>query len=64
GINLTKASHVVLCDSTWNPQIDKQAIARSHRIGQTKEVKVYRLICQDSVEDQMLDRLRRKLFLS
>ncbi|KAF8512943.1 SNF2 family N-terminal domain-containing protein [Hysterangium stoloniferum] len=64
GINLTKASHVVLCDSTWNPQIDLQAIARSHRIGQTKDVKVYRLICQDSVEDQMLDRLRRKLFLS
>ncbi|KAF8577385.1 hypothetical protein K439DRAFT_1418275 [Ramaria rubella] len=64
GINLTKASHVILCDSTWNPQVDRQAVARCHRIGQTKEVKVYRLICQDSVEDQMLDRLRKKLFLS
>jgi SNF2 family DNA or RNA helicase len=40
GINLTKAAHVVLCDLTWNPQVDRQAIARSHRIGQTKEVKV------------------------
>lgn len=45
-------------------QNDLQAIARAHRIGQTKTVKVYRLICRGSVEDQMLDRIRRKLFLS
>ncbi|KAG6884032.1 hypothetical protein C0993_001962 [Termitomyces sp. T159_Od127] len=64
GINLTKATTVIMCDSDWNPQNDLQAIARAHRIGQTKIVKVYRLICQGSVEDQMLDRIRRKLFLS
>ncbi|PBK68231.1 hypothetical protein ARMSODRAFT_958356, partial [Armillaria solidipes] len=64
GINLTKAQNVIMCDSSWNPQNDLQAIARAHRIGQTKTVKVYRLICRGSVEDQMLDRLRRKLFLS
>ncbi|KAF8961860.1 P-loop containing nucleoside triphosphate hydrolase protein [Flammula alnicola] len=64
GINLTKATTVIMCDSDWNPQNDLQAIARAHRIGQTKTVKVYRLICQGSVEDQMLDRIRRKLFLS
>lgn len=64
GINLTKASHVIMCDSDWNPQNDLQAIARAHRIGQTKTVQVYRLICRGSVEDQMLDRIRRKLFLS
>ncbi|KAI0685348.1 P-loop containing nucleoside triphosphate hydrolase protein [Cytidiella melzeri] len=64
GINLTKASHVIMFDSDWNPQNDLQAIARAHRIGQTQVVKVYRLICQGSVEDQMLDRIRRKLFLS
>ncbi|KIJ64208.1 hypothetical protein HYDPIDRAFT_28649 [Hydnomerulius pinastri MD-312] len=64
GINLTKASTVIMCDSDWNPQNDLQAIARAHRIGQTKVVKVYRLICGGSVEDQMLDRIRRKLFLS
>ncbi|KAL0953043.1 hypothetical protein HGRIS_007245 [Hohenbuehelia grisea] len=64
GINLTKATHVIMCDSDWNPQNDLQAIARAHRIGQTKAVKVYRLICRGSVEDQMLDRIRRKLFLS
>ncbi|KAF8636103.1 hypothetical protein AX17_003808 [Amanita inopinata Kibby_2008] len=64
GINLTKASHVIMCDTDWNPQNDLQAIARAHRIGQTKTVKVYRLICRGSVEDQMMDRIRRKLFLS
>ncbi|KIK50982.1 hypothetical protein GYMLUDRAFT_208922 [Collybiopsis luxurians FD-317 M1] len=64
GINLTKATTVIMADSDWNPQNDIQAIARAHRIGQTKTVKVYRLICAGSVEDQMLDRLRRKLFLS
>ncbi|KAF9219876.1 hypothetical protein BS17DRAFT_371007 [Gyrodon lividus] len=64
GINLTKASAVIMCDSDWNPQNDLQAIARAHRIGQTKVVKVYRLICGGSVEDQMLDRIRRKLLLS
>ncbi|KAF5382406.1 hypothetical protein D9757_009814 [Collybiopsis confluens] len=63
-INLTKASTVIMADSDWNPQNDLQAIACAHRIGQTKTVKVYRLICGGSVEDQMLDRLRRKLFLS
>ncbi|KAF8204452.1 P-loop containing nucleoside triphosphate hydrolase protein [Mycena galopus ATCC 62051] len=64
GINLTKASTCILCDSDWNPQNDLQAIARAHRIGQTKVVKIYRLICRASVEDQMLDRIRRKLFLA
>lgn len=64
GINLTKASIVIMCDCDWNPQNDLQAIARAHRIGQTKTVKVYRLICRGSVEDQMLDRIRRKMFLS
>ncbi|KAJ3971049.1 SNF2 family N-terminal domain-containing protein [Lentinula raphanica] len=64
GINLTRASTVIMTDSDWNPQNDLQAIARAHRIGQRKTVKVYRLICGGSVEDQMLDRIRRKLFLS
>ncbi|KAG2040905.1 hypothetical protein BDR03DRAFT_857232, partial [Suillus americanus] len=45
-------------------QNDLQAIARAHRIGQTKTVKVYRLICCGSVEDQMLDCICRKMFLS
>ncbi len=40
GINLTKATHVIMFDSDWNPQNDLQAIARAHRIGQTEVVKV------------------------
>jgi len=64
GINLTAADTVVLYDSSWNPQVDIQAIARAHRIGQTKKVTVYRLICAESVEQQMIGRLRKKLYLS
>ena len=40
GINLTKATTVIMVDSDWNPQNDLQAVARAHRIGQTKVVKV------------------------
>ncbi|PLW48329.1 hypothetical protein PCASD_02858 [Puccinia coronata f. sp. avenae] len=64
GINLTAADTVVLYDSSWNPQVDIQAIARAHRIGQTEKVTVYRLICAESVEQQMMGRLRKKLYLS
>ncbi|KAJ3066834.1 hypothetical protein HDU99_003720, partial [Rhizoclosmatium hyalinum] len=64
GINLTTADTVIMIDSDWNPQNDLQAMARSHRIGQTKNVKVYRTICRDTVEEQMLTRLQKKLFLS
>ncbi|KAJ3140412.1 hypothetical protein HK100_009843 [Physocladia obscura] len=64
GINLTSADTIVMIDSDWNPQNDLQAMARSHRIGQTKSVTVYRTICRDTVEEQMLTRLQKKLFLS
>jgi SWI/SNF-related matrix-associated actin-dependent regulator of chromatin subfamily A member 5 len=64
GINLTAATNVVLVDQDWNPQVDIQAISRAHRIGQTKIVQVYRIVCQDSVEEQALTRLRKKLYLS
>ncbi|GAA5924215.1 hypothetical protein JCM10213_004524 [Rhodosporidiobolus nylandii] len=64
GINLTAATNVVLYDQDWNPQTDVQAVARAHRIQQTKKVKVYRFVTQDSVEDQMLSRIRKKLYLS
>lgn len=64
GINLATASDVVLLESDWNPQADLQAQARAHRIGQTKEVTVYRLITQGTVEEQMMGRIRKKLYLS
>ena len=44
GINLQTADTVILMDSDWNPQVDLQAMARVHRIGQTKTVHVYRLV--------------------
>eukprot|EP00550_Attheya_septentrionalis_P007683 CAMPEP_0198281478 /NCGR_PEP_ID=MMETSP1449-20131203/1401_1 /TAXON_ID=420275 /ORGANISM="Attheya septentrionalis, Strain CCMP2084" /LENGTH=2448 /DNA_ID=CAMNT_0043977257 /DNA_START=144 /DNA_END=7490 /DNA_ORIENTATION=+ len=53
GINLTAADTVILYDSDWNPQSDLQAQARCHRIGQTKNVKVYRLLTRKTYEMQM-----------
>lgn len=53
GINLVSADVVIIYDSDWNPQTDKQAIDRSHRIGQTKQVKVFRFITENSVEERI-----------
>lgn len=64
GINLASASIVVMMDSDWNPQADLQAQARAHRIGQTQAVTIYRLITQGTVEEQMMGRIRKKLYLS
>jgi len=64
GINLTSASEVIMLDANWNPQADLQAEARSHRIGQKNKVTVYRLITQGTVEEQMLGRIQKKLYLS
>ena len=63
GINLTGADVVVLYDSDWNPQVDLQAQDRAHRIGQTKPVKVYRLVCEKSIEEKILERAMKKLQL-
>ncbi|CAB3404069.1 unnamed protein product [Caenorhabditis bovis] len=53
GINLASADVVILYDSDFNPQMDLQAIARSHRIGQTKEVRVFRLISKGTVDEYL-----------
>lgn len=63
GINLTSANVVLIYDSDWNPQNDVQAIARAHRIGQTEEVKVYRLISKKTYEAEMYRRASKKLGL-
>ena len=63
GINLTAADTVIIFDSDWNPQNDVQAMARCHRIGQTKDVRVYRLITRRSFEAEMFERASRKLGL-
>lgn len=64
GINLTSAQDVIFLDEDWNPQITLQAEARAHRIGQTKKVTIYKLCTQGTVEEQMMGRIRKKLYLS
>jgi hypothetical protein len=55
GLNLTTASYVVLYDPWWNPAVEAQAIDRSHRIGQTRNVTAYRLIAPGTVEEKIWD---------
>ncbi|PBP25603.1 ISWI chromatin-remodeling complex ATPase ISW2, partial [Diplocarpon rosae] len=64
GINLATASDVVLLDQDWNPQITLQAEARAHRIGQQNPVTIYKLVSQGTVEEQMMGRIQKKLYLS
>ena len=60
GITLTSADTAIIFDSDWNPQNDLQAMARCHRIGQTKEVKVYRFITKDTYEQSLFETASRK----
>jgi SNF2 family DNA or RNA helicase len=61
GLNLQSADTVILFDSDWNPQNDEQAMARAHRIGQTKQVIVLRLITTATVEEKILSTANNKL---
>ena len=63
GINLATADTVIIFDSDWNPQNDLQAMSRAHRIGQTKQVNIYRLVTKSSVEEDIIERAKRKLVL-
>ena len=63
GINLATADTVIIFDSDWNPQNDLQAMARAHRIGQTETVNIYRLVTGNSVEEDILERAKRKMVL-
>ncbi|KAF2199308.1 helicase SWR1 [Delitschia confertaspora ATCC 74209] len=60
GINLTSADTVIFYDSDWNPTIDSQAMDRAHRLGQTKQVTVYRLITLGTIEERILKRAKQK----
>ncbi|MFD2564199.1 DEAD/DEAH box helicase [Aquimarina rubra] len=64
GLNLTKASYVVLLDPWWNPFIEKQAIARAHRIGQKNNVMVTRFITKNTIEEKILKLQEQKQHLS
>ncbi|KAM0680389.1 putative DNA helicase ino80 [Glugoides intestinalis] len=60
GINLTAADTVIFYDNDWNPTVDQQAMDRVHRLGQTKNVTVYRLITANSVEEKVIERAGKK----
>lgn len=60
GLNLTAADYVYLVDPWWNPAVEQQAIDRTHRIGQTKNIFAYRMICKDTIEDKILQLQERK----
>ena len=63
GLNLTSADTVIIFDSDWNPQNDLQAMARAHRIGQTRAVRVYRLLTAKTYEMHMFHSASMKLGL-
>ncbi|KAK8639048.1 hypothetical protein V6N13_137450 [Hibiscus sabdariffa] len=60
GINLTAASRVYLMEPWWNPAVEEQAMDRVHRIGQKEDVKIVRLIAQNSIEERVLELQERK----
>ncbi len=64
GLNLTAADYVYIVDPWWNPAVEQQAIDRTHRIGQTKNIFAYRMICKDTIEDKILQLQERKRSLA
>lgn len=63
GVNLTGADTVIFYDSDWNPTMDAQAQDRCHRIGQTRDVHIYRLISDRTVEENILKKAHQKRML-
>ena len=63
GVNLTGADTVIFYDSDWNPAMDKQAQDRCHRIGQTREVNIYRLVTKYTIEENILKKSEEKRHL-
>ncbi|MDT5152886.1 MAG: hypothetical protein QOI01_4619 [Mycobacterium sp.] len=64
GLNLTEADYCFVCDPWWNPAAEAQAVDRTHRIGQTRPVTVYRLVSQGTIEEKVvaLQERKRELF--
>jgi SNF2 family DNA or RNA helicase len=60
GLNLTAADYVFILDPWWNPAVEQQAIDRTHRIGQTNNVFIYKFITKDTVEEKILALQKRK----
>ena len=54
GLNLTEADYCFLLDPWWNPAAESQAVDRAHRIGQTRNVMVYRMVAKDTIEEKVV----------
>lgn len=63
GINLAAADTVIIMDPDFNPHVDMQAIARAHRIGQSKKLLVFTLMCKATVEERIIESAKRKMML-
>jgi non-specific serine/threonine protein kinase len=64
GLNLTAADYVYIVDPWWNPAVEQQAIDRTHRIGQDKNIFAYRMICKDTIEDKITQLQEKKRALA
>lgn len=64
GLNLTSADYVFITDPWWNPAVENQAINRTHRIGQHKNVLAYKFITKDSIEEKILNLQEQKSYIS
>ncbi|WKB37353.1 C-terminal helicase domain-containing protein [Terrilactibacillus sp. S3-3] len=60
GLNLTEASHVIHYDRWWNPAVEEQATDRAYRIGQHKNVHVYKLVCEGTLEERIDELIEKK----
>ena len=63
GLNIQAANIVILCEPQWKPSTEEQAISRSYRMGQAKDVTVYRLLTEDSIDTSILELLNEKATL-
>ena len=64
GINLTAANKVIILDPDWNPMVDIQATERAFRIGQTRDVSIYRFVSEDTIEEKIYHRQVFKKFMA
>ena len=60
GLNIQSASVVIICEPQFKPSIENQAVSRAYRMGQTRNVLVYRLLCEDSVDERITEILKEK----
>ncbi len=60
GLNIQSASVIIFCEPQLKPSLETQAISRAYRMGQTRNVLVYRLLCQDTVDEKVMERLEKK----